>query len=121
MSGTFSRRARYLTFAGLATIGLAAVSQLAVTTNALSLDVTPEVAMTDSDCATRPPTVPVGYTCTVLDEPSGSNTALNGETWYLRVGDTLHIVSFALSEITQAQVCVRDTAPYDPVNVKDDK
>lgn len=36
MSATLTRRARYLTFAGLATLGLAAVSQFAVTTTASS-------------------------------------------------------------------------------------
>lgn len=38
MSASFTRRARYLTFAGLATLGLATVAQLAVSPSAMSAD-----------------------------------------------------------------------------------
>ena len=79
------------------------------------------VATVDFDCATQPSTVPAGFSCTVLDEPSGINVALHGETWWSRTGSSLRLISFALGEITEVQVCVRDTAAFDPVNVQADK
>jgi LPXTG-motif cell wall-anchored protein len=74
-------------------------------------------AETDSDCATQPASVPAGYECLILDEPSGNNTDLEGETWWDRSGDNhLLIQVFALDTVTEVQVCARDTAAYDPVN-----
>lgn len=76
----------------------------------------------DKDCSTRPASVPDGYSCLILDEPTGNDAALEGELWFLRTADNdLDLRVFALGEITEAQVCVRTTAPYDPVNDQDDK
>lgn len=74
-------------------------------------------AETDSDCSTQPASVPAGYECLILDEPSGNNTALEGETWWDRSGDNhLLIQVFALDTVSEVQVCARDTEAYDPVN-----
>ena len=75
---------------------------------------------TDSDCSTQPASVPSGYSCLILDEPSGQDPALWGETWYLRdAANHLHLQIFPVDALDQGdsvQVCARDTAPYDPVN-----
>jgi hypothetical protein len=74
-------------------------------------------AETDSDCATQPASVPAGYECLILDEPSGNNSALEGETWWDRSGDNhLLIQVFALDTVTGVQVCANDQQAYDPVN-----
>lgn len=104
---------------GVGTLCLAAAGFLSSAAVAVTVD--DATAMSDSSCATRPSTVPSGYACTVLDEPSGNNPAVHGETWWHRDGDELHLISFALGEISGVQVCVRDTAAYDPVNVQADK
>jgi hypothetical protein len=74
-------------------------------------------AGTDSDCATQPGSVPDGWDCLVLDEPTGNNPALEGETWWNRTGDNhLQLKIFALADVTGVQVCANDQQAYDPVN-----
>jgi hypothetical protein len=74
-------------------------------------------AETDSDCSTQPASVPAGYECLILDEPSGNNSDLEGETWWDRDGDNYLLIQvFALDTVTEVQVCARDTSAYDPVN-----
>jgi hypothetical protein len=74
-------------------------------------------AETDSSCATQPDTVDAGWSCLVLDEPTGNDPALEGETWWNRDGDNhLQIKIFALADVTGVQVCANDQQAYDPVN-----
>jgi hypothetical protein len=74
-------------------------------------------AETDSDCSTQPASVPAGWDCLVLDEPTGNDPALEGETWWNRTGDNhLQIMIFALDDVTGVQVCANDQQAYDPVN-----
>jgi hypothetical protein len=77
-------------------------------------------ASTDSNCDTQPPSVPSGYSCLILDEPTGQNPDLEGETWFLRDSSNhLNLYIFPVAALDQGdsvQVCARDTMPYDPVN-----
>jgi hypothetical protein len=77
-------------------------------------------ASTDSDCSTQPASVPSGYSCLILDEPTGQNPDLEGGTWFLRDSSNhLHLYIFPVTALDQGdsvQVCARDTTPYDPVN-----
>lgn len=71
----------------------------------------------DSDCSTRPAGVPVHATCQILDENTGSNAALHGETWAWRDADNhLHVSAYpleALSGSDPVQLCVTKLGPYD--------
>ncbi len=70
----------------------------------------------DANCATRPAEVPAYATCVILDENTGENTAVHGETWAWRDADNvLHVYSYPtepLSGSEPVQLCVRDTGAY---------
>jgi hypothetical protein len=71
----------------------------------------------DADCSTRPAGVPAHATCVLLDENTGNNAALHGETWAWRDADNdLHVSAFpldALSGTDPVQLCVTESGPYD--------
>jgi hypothetical protein len=74
----------------------------------------------DSSCATKPTSVPAGYSCAVLDEATGVDPALEGEVWWTRnSGNDLDLHVYTVNPIDDeddgtVQLCVRSSSPFSP-------
>ena len=75
-------------------------------------------AATDSNCATKPASVPDGYTCTPIYEPNGSSNGTYGEVWFLRdANNVLRVAAFTtLKADPGVLLCARTTPAYAPSN-----
>ena len=73
-------------------------------------------ATDDSDCSTRPADVPATATCVILDENTGNDPALHGETWAWRdANNDLHVNAYPTAAIDGSpavQLCVQKSGAY---------